>query len=119
MITDPLEEKTQYDKECAEGKSRLNVGVVNLLKHRRFIYKSLVVPRVGIVHDGAELYLMLDGALGKDWVTKFKSPIDAFEATFRHGSIFIEWIDDEWMETKVPNVKLRDAGLGNERITEI
>lgn len=71
------------------------------IRYKRFIYKCLVTPTVGVVNE-LSLQIFLDAALGQEWGRRFKTPERAYEATFRYGSIFVSWIDTEWVEQVRP-----------------
>lgn len=71
------------------------------IRYKRFIYKCLVTPQVGIVNE-LSLTVVLDAALGQEWGRRFKTPEKAYEATFRYGSVFVAWIDTEWVEQMRP-----------------
>ena len=97
----------EQEPNHADARPRSNAGLGITLRHKRFIYSCGSVYRVGIIHAGTEMWLHLRNAFGEDWVSQFPSESAAFEATFRYASVFVRWLDTEWVETDAPNVKLR------------
>lgn len=74
---------------------------MTILRHRRFVWAfAECTPRIGVVEQPA-MYVQIRAFLGDVWQGRFRSEDAAFEATFKHASRFVAWIDKDWVETPI------------------
>jgi len=66
-------------------------------KHKRFLYRLTghTDPAVGVIQKTA-IWASIYKCLRYYEIAKYETDEKAFEATFRHGSEFIKWIDEDW-----------------------
>ncbi len=66
-------------------------------KHKRFLYRynNISSIRVGVVTK-IDMNNRVEGCFKLEAILNYSSMEDAFAATFKHGSEFVSWVDQNW-----------------------